>query len=327
MSMKIPKSLRDIYASQADLYGRLKKRVDNIMDMHKDSGWLYISRLKGLESFALKVETGRTNNPSRPDDYFACTLVVEDLKSMAKAEKLVRKWFKLHKRLPSDDKSTSKHSDSFRFDDTRLYVRWKDDPISLTTGLDGLLFEVQLKTLLAHAWSVATHDLIYKTDEKSWPKERVAFQIKAMLEHAEISIQQAKNLARSTSLKKTDPISDQISKIINMVDDLWPPFALPVNTKRLAENIYNLIKSIGINIDRLREILVGETASGRGVNTLNLSPYSTVVQSLLNIETSKMVGYLTGKSQKFKVYIPRELEIPPTLILSHLTNAVVDNYS
>jgi ppGpp synthetase/RelA/SpoT-type nucleotidyltranferase len=322
--MKIPKALRDLHASQTEIYALLKKQVDEFMQVHKDQSWHYVSRLKSLESFALKVETGRYSDPSQLDDFFACTLVVDNLGSMAKAEKLVRRRFKFQERRPQVDTLTSKPSDSFRFDDTRLYVRWKDRPISKPAGLDGLLFEVQIKSFLAHAWSIATHDLIYKTDEKSWPRERIAFQIKAMLEHAEISILEAKKLSRCTSLKKTDDISQRISSIIRMVNDLWNPSDLPQDTKRLAENVDNLIQHVRIDLPRLREVLRTETELGRGTKILNLSPYSTIIQSLLNQESSKMINYLTGRSQPFKVYIPRELEMPPSLNLARLPNALID---
>jgi ppGpp synthetase/RelA/SpoT-type nucleotidyltranferase len=322
--MKIPKALRDLHASQTDLYTLLKDQVDKFMQTHKDPNWHYISRLKSIESFALKVETGRYSDPSQLEDFFACTLVVENLGSMAKAEKLVRRRFKFQERRPQVDTLTSKPSDSFRFDDTRLYVRWKDSSISKPAGLDGLLFEVQIKSFLGHAWSIATHDLIYKTDEKSWPRERIAFQIKAMLEHAEISILEATKLSRCTSLKKTDDISQRISSIIRMVNDLWDSSALPQDTKRLAENINNLIQYVGIDLPRLREILRTETESGKGTKILNLSPYSIIIQSLLNQESSKMINYLTGHSRSFKVYITRELEMPPSLDLARLTNAVID---
>jgi hypothetical protein len=322
--MKISKSLRDIHANQKERYMLLQQRVDHVMGLKKDRRWHYESRVKELESFALKVETGRYDDPNELEDFFACTFVVDNLGSIAKAESLVRSKFRLQERRPKTDKFTSKPSDSFRFDDTRLYVRWKDGPLVRPTGLDELLFEVQIKTFLAHAWSIATHDLTFKTDEKSWPKERIAFQIKAMLEHAETSIQEATKLAASSSLNKTDELSERISTIIELINELWPSVALPYDKKRLAENIDSLIRSVGIDLEALRQVLVKETELGRGTNTLNLSPYSAVVQSLFNQELQKMSKYLTGRSHKFKIYIPRELELPQPLRSAQLANAILD---
>lgn len=322
--MKIAKYLRDLHASQTEVFGRLKDEVDKYMEANKDSSWHYVSRVKDIESFALKVETGRTR-PADVEDFFACTLAVDNLGSMSKAEKMVKKRFKLQERRPKVDTLTSKPSDSFRFDDTRLYVRWKDSLISRPTGLDGLLFEVQIKTFLAHAWSVATHDLTYKTDEKSWAKERIAFQVKAMLEHAEISIAEAQKLALSASLNKTDDVSRRVSRIIEMVNTLWPAVALPRDRKRLAENINNLIENVGISLERLREIIIKETQLGKGTKVLNLSPYCTIVQSLVNQEPTKVIEYITGPKRDFRVYMSCELEMPETWDLKRATNAVLDD--
>lgn len=321
--MKIAKYLRDLHASQTKTYGQLKFEVDRFFEAHREPSWHYVSRLKDIESFALKVETGRAK-PNEMEDFFACTLAVENLRSMAKAERMVKKRFKFSERRPKADTFTSKPPDSFRFDDTRLYVRWKDNPVSRPTGLNGLLFEVQIKTFLAHAWSVATHDLTYKTNEKSWPKERIAFQVKAMLEHAEISIAEADKLASTASLNKIDDLSKRISEIIGMMDTLWPAVALPQDKKRLAENINNLIGSLGISLNRLQEIIAKETDFGKGTKTLNLSPYCTVVQSLVNQEADKVLKYITGPKKEFKIYMSCELEIPETWDIKGATNAVVD---
>lgn len=320
--MKIPNSLRYIYDTQREAYERLLLRVDEVIFNHKDRRWHYVSRIKTLESFGLKLETGRYD-PDNIDDFFACTIVVENLVSISKAEALVRGKFEFHERRPPTDSSTSKPPDSFRFDDTRLYVRWKDSPNVPATGLNGLLFEVQIKTFLAHAWSIATHDLIYKTDQKSWAKERIAFQIKAMLEHAETSIQEAQTLANALSLNKTDDLSDRISAIIKLLNKLWPPDLLPQDKKRLAENIDNLIRGVKIDLESLHKILRRETRHGRGTKTRNLSPYLSIVQSLLNQELNKMSSYLTSGSHKFKVFVPMELELPPSLQSIDLRNAIV----
>lgn len=193
------------------------------------------------------------------------------------------------------------------------------------TGLNGRLFEVQIKTFLAHAWGIATHDLTYKTDQKSWPQERIAFQIKAMLEHAEVSIQEAQKLAKSACLKKTDELTRRISDTIELINDMWPSGLLPADKKRLAENINTLITKVGIEVATLSRILREETRLGRGANTLNLSPYGTIVQSLFNQEPGKMKKYVMGKEREFKVFVPKELELPSSLDSAKLTNVILSD--
>ncbi len=201
--MKIPSSVRGLHSELKETYEPLKEKVDDTIRGLREPGWHYASRIKELESFALKLETGRFPEPREIDDFLACTLVVENTTVIARAEELLCGKFELHERRPKDNKYTTKEPHSFRFDDLRLYVKWQDDPALPPTGLAGLLFEIQIKTFLQHAWSVATHDLVYKTDEKNWAKERIAFQIKAMLEHAETSIREADALAKSDILPST----------------------------------------------------------------------------------------------------------------------------
>ena len=87
---------------------------------------------------------------------------------------------------------------------------------------------MQVKTFLQHAWGIATHDLIYKTDDVSWSRQRIAYQIKAMLEHAEMSIQEAGRLAEAVALSKTQhdseadipQIAADFSLILSRTDEL-----------------------------------------------------------------------------------------------------------
>lgn len=320
--MKIPRSIRDAYDVQYEINAKLKDLADRKLLGHKEERWHYESRLKSRESFALKVETGRIIDPSKLEDFFACSLVVENKGAIKRAEALVKKIFAFYERRPPSEKLTFKTSDAFPFDDLRIYVKWRDDLILPPTGLAGTLFEVQVKTFLQHAWTIATHDLIYKTDNVSWAKERIAYQIKAMLEHAEVSIHEAEKLATSPELDKVNKYTDRLMKMIEFLRGAWADTDLPVNTVLLAGTIVALMESIDIDLRTLRRILSVETKQGRGTKTLNLSPYGIIIRSLINQNPKKLLGYLSAESGRFRVLIPREIELPDNIDRSSLKNAI-----
>ncbi len=308
--MKIPLSIRNIYFDQFDKKSRLRGLVDKRIKALKKASWHYDSRIKSEESFVLKLETGRIINPEELEDFFACVLVVENIKSVFEAEDLIKSQFDLVERRPPSDKKTHKSSNCFPFDDLRLYVKWRDGPSVRPTGVDGTLFEFQIKTFLQHAWVIATHDLIYKSDTVDWSKERVAFQIKAMLEHAEVSIQEVQKISRSKLIDKKDKGTEDVLKIIDLLEEFWRIEDLPKNVVRLAQNISLLLGFFNIKLSRLKRILEIETLEERGVKTKNLTPHGIILQSLINQETYKLKSFFKTKKMRPKIFIPEEIEIP-----------------
>lgn len=324
--MKIPTSVRNGYYQDLDVYKSLKTKVDLLVTNHKELGWHYLSRLKGLESYNLKIETGRYTKSELLDDFFACTLVVENLKAIERAEALLSHLFLVSKKKPPSCRLTHKKSDSFPFDDLRLYVKWQDADGIKPTGLDGLLFEVQIKTFLQHAWGIATHDMIYKSDNKNWAQERVAYQIKAMLEHAEVSIYEVGSIAQSSALNKSDQTCLKINKIIKLLNYIWEPADLPHDKKRLAENIHCLLSAVCLSTNDLKNLLIKEMDEGRGPRLLNLSPYAIIVQTLINTVPEKMIFFFNCNKSKFKLYIPEELQIPAEFLATVDENSIIVNF-
>lgn len=320
--MKIPLSIRQLYDSQYDLNVRVKDFVDNRINALKQPRWHYESRIKELQSFALKLETGRFNNPLQMEDFFACTLVVSNTLEIDTAQKLIRKQFSLHERRPFTPYRTHKSADSFQFDDLRLYVSIQQDPALPPNDLTGTIFEVQIKTFLQHAWSIATHDLIYKSDDVSWSQARIAYQIKAMLEHAEVSIQEADRLAENATLKKEDRHTANIRRCIELLKLQWKLDDLPVDVQRLARNVILLLEALELKVDRLKEILALEKQSLNGNLPLNLSPYAIIVQSLLHYEKDKMQHLLINNQGKIRVVISSELEFPGDMDRASCCNAI-----
>lgn len=322
--MKIPASIRTLYSDQLEVNTRLQAKVDVRIRSFKRDTWHYESRLKQDQSFALKVESGRTSKPSAVEDVFACTLVVRNGTEIDEAEKLIRDNFVTVERRPKDSNRTHKSPDQFHFDDLRLYVEWKEDPDLPPSGVAGVTFEVQIKTFLQHAWAIATHDLVYKTDNVSWGKQRIAFQIKAMLEHAELSIQEAERLAESSALSKTDKHTRDLRDYIALFTAEWNVPDLPTDIRRLAENVKGLMELMKLRVNQLKTALDVEKSRGRGPLTQNLSPYGIVLQTLMTEFPTEFKSALTLPEvwRQQKIVIPAELPLPDDIDRSLCRNAI-----
>jgi len=309
--MKVPHSLRSIYEAQEENANRLKKRVDELIFNKKHMKWHYISRVKTVESFALKMETGRFTNQTISDDLFACTLVVENQASIREARSFVETLFKIESQKPVNPGFTHKSPDAFPYDDLRLYVSWQDDTNLPSTGLHNTVFELQIKTFLQHAWGIATHDMIYKASSISWAKRRIAFEIKAMLEHAEVSITCADALASNPFVNKTNKGTKRLQRIMTILGASWENNRLPKDMIRLAENIDNFIHALNISIPDLREIITDETQAGRGAHLQNLSPYGTIVQAVIDKKPSSIRKFIDNESKSsFKLLVTPEITLP-----------------
>jgi hypothetical protein len=238
------------------------------------------------------------------------------------AEDFIKSEFKLQDRRPRTDNFTHKKSDAFPFDDLRLYVSWIDSPGSKPSGLQDLVFEVQIKTFLQHAWTIATHDMIYKATEKNWAKERIAYQVKAMLEHAEVSILEADALSTSPALNKTNKETDRSKRIIQLLKTHWPPEALPKDINRLAENVLLLISNVGITEAELDEIIKKESSTGRGSLTVNLSPFGAILQGIINHRTDAFCSYLSGDEKRYKIFLTKDIDIPAGVVIRGNKNII-----
>jgi len=328
MAMKIPASVRRLFEDQHDRNFRLKVKVDERIKGIKDERWHYESRVKTLQSFALKVESGRFPNPGALEDFFAGTLVVANASELDRAEALVLSKFTLIERRPPKAGATHKRPDSFPFDDLRLYIRLSTDPSLPKIDLMDVTFELQIKTFLQHAWSIATHDLIYKSDEVNWGTERIAFQTKAMLEHAEVSIHEAQRLSSCTLLAIQDRPTEQIKAAIVLLKEHWAADDLPDNVRQLSLNLINLLSALNIDLARLSEVLNNEKTAHSGEHPSNLSPFATIIQYLFRLEKGKMEALLKKPYNKYsspkpiRLLIPTEVEIPEDIDRTLLCNAI-----
>ncbi|QPB24445.1 hypothetical protein [Rhizobium sp. 007] len=309
--MKIDKRTRDAFNDQLAINRRVKEQVDLRQNLF-DKNWHFVSRLKEEESFALKVEAGICDENLVIDDFFACTVVVRNSTEIAAATKIIEDNFAVVKRRPISPDKTKSRPTEFQFDDLRMYVRLKPGYAG-ASEIHGVVFEVQVKTFLQHAWAIATHDLTYKTDEVNWARFRVASQIRAMLEHAELSIERFDSLASSNIIAKEYQEYVDAHRIISALRERFDPVALPRDLQRLALAINVALMALGVTADECMECLDKDTAAGRGVKELNLSPYSIVLQSVLahkQLDTGKLAAKASKKQKYRPIMLSKAVTVP-----------------
>lgn len=310
--MKIPRSIRTLYDSNIDDYGRLKSVVDRLFASKKRERWHYESRIKAIQSFALKVESGRGFRGETLEDLFACTLVVENQSALAEAESLVRDNFTIEERRPATDMGTRLPPDTFRFEDLRLYAKLCPTDDLKPRDFEKRVFEIQVKTFLQHAWSIATHDLVYKGRDRRWGRSRIAFQVKAMLELAETAIDAATVEDVVSSVDRRYRRYKDVSDVVSELERRWPEERLPEDRARLAGNLIALMRALRIEMREFFRLVDEATGDGRGARTENLSPFAACVQAVIDRRRAELLAYLQGERRRkdFVVVLARELELP-----------------
>jgi hypothetical protein len=183
-------------------------------------------------------------------------------------------------------------------------------PLRVAAHTRGSLLRFPLEPCQPFARSLASHDLIYKTDNVSWPKERIAFQLKAMLEHAEIAIAEAERLADSPAILKKDQDTSSTLAIIATLRDFFSADRLPRDIRRLAESIRSVLKTCGVQPSCLSPILKTERTRF-GLLPANISPYAFLVQALAHSAEIDFRAKITGaRNRRTKILVHDDMDLP-----------------
>lgn len=298
-----------MYEELHALHKLLEARAKEAFEGKKRKQWFFICRIKEEESFALKLETGRVADPRAMEDFFACTLVVENRGSISEALKVVEEICDIARRRPPEDGKTHKSPDEFCFDDLRLYVKLKASDQLPPTPLYDIIFEIQIKTFLQHAWSIATHDLVYKGQNVDWGRARVAYQIKAMLEHAEISVERVDAIAESSLLAVTDEKIRKLKAVIDWLRNTWEEEWLPKDMVRLGENILAMAQAINVELDEIVECVRLDTEAGQGAALHDVTPFAAVLRSIYGHHREKLEKYLRADKGRFRIFFADDPEL------------------
>jgi ppGpp synthetase/RelA/SpoT-type nucleotidyltranferase len=186
--MIVPSAIARKHANVKPYVALVEGAVKDVLRAYADGeGFAFLGRLKGTESLAEKIETGRYASWKLLDDLYGCCLIVPTLGDEPRALEFLRERFKCE--TVKNRGATQKDPAIFRFDTTRFIgsVGTRLLPNASSDVLD-VRFEVQIRTAFEHAWTAATHALAYKGGKVDWRRLRLAAQLKASVEQLDALI-------------------------------------------------------------------------------------------------------------------------------------------
>lgn len=246
----VPQQLDQKFNDARPFLNELKRHLTDTLAAFADSrNFPFVGRIKTPESIAEKIEMGRYARFSEIDDLVAFTLVIPTASVEQEVVDFCKSTFDVIE--VRDKRTTPKSPDVFRFDSTRVIARARRAPdLGDYKGpsIYEYLFEVQVRTAFEHAWSVATHDLVYKGSSIDWKRIRLAAQLKASSEGLDAAVAVFDHLATAINQSPWKRVSDQI-EVSNYISRLFqqdrlPSFLKPASVARFVENFCTLVRSI-----------------------------------------------------------------------------------
>ncbi|MBQ8635416.1 hypothetical protein IJ425_04615 [bacterium] len=321
--MKFNSIVRNLYDKYFVIAGLQKEFLDcYFKERLTNNFYLYESRIKTLESFALKIETGR----NALEDFFACRFIVIKKDDIEKIKNdLQKNNIDIIESRPRDIRETSKLPENFSFDELRLYVKFNQPTNAPQKEFLNSIFEIQIMTLYSFVWAQTTHDLIYKGNDISWGKARIAYQIKALLEQAQYAID---------TIEKTDdkyfPKNESYEKqktLIQCIKTNWDEALLPKDLNRLSSNILKLVKNLNSNLDEMQDVLNMQIQDDNGLVPTNITPYQYILKSYFKHKPECLLA-LTAKKHKlnFQIALIEDLDIDEDIVEKLAYKEILKDY-
>ena len=307
--MVIPDSFKQAYNSTKLVWEVIQDEADgilrNIANQHQSTK--YYSRIKCLESVFSKSQKGEYENPLwEMEDFFAGTIVVPTLAIIEPVRDEIAQQFAVTELVtkPPDPYE-------FRYRDLHLLLSLKDSPLRADKTVLGLKFEIQLKTFLQSAWSQASHDIIYKPSTISWGVERIAGELRALLELSDNVLAQIEGTAQllhSQAEEKYTGYKADTRKIIKIAEEHWKSSELPLNRRRMAQVVRNYKDMAGITSDELDTIVQdAKEAKDKVFDFRTITPTQKIFILVFQKYPDKVKRKLLQKSSKFRILITPEM--------------------
>ncbi|NHF60172.1 hypothetical protein FK220_012520 [Flavobacteriaceae bacterium TP-CH-4] len=325
--MVVANQIKTKFALIEPYLDRINSDLDAILlNYCKSNNFAYSSRKKDLFSVSEKFETARFKSWDEIDDLVACTIIVPNLNKEPEVIAFIKSKFNVVD--IKNKQSFELNPESFRFDATRCYCKLKSLQTQVQTIYNQYTVEIQVRTALEHAWSVATHPLTYKSDIVEWEMSRLVSKLKANIEQLDMLIIGAADIKRHiisrgfTGVDFKKSIIRTTKKLLE--NKIIPAEHKPKDLSRYSENVFNLFRNSSDlrgyykqrNFKQLIEFYENSLKSLSGSFPMSISLYQIVlglfIQNDRLKDDSKLQFLITNE---MKSIFPKSSEIKKVIEL------------
>ncbi|MGP1415115.1 MAG: (p)ppGpp synthetase [Treponema sp.] len=209
----------------------------------------YKARVKSFDSYYKKIQKFKIKSVGKEipllTDILGIRIMCTFISNLEEVKNILSKNFELYDVENKGDHSNYK---SFGYESIHFVVNVPD---SFKVGLlipDGIVFEIQLRTVLQDAWAEIEHDLVYKSETTALdvPMKRKLAAINASLTLADIVFQEIndyqKNLKIELDTRRFDFYKKADEYTANLLKD--EQGILPTDEQKVNETNINTIESI-----------------------------------------------------------------------------------
>ncbi|HXU33088.1 MAG TPA: hypothetical protein VN851_21180 [Thermoanaerobaculia bacterium] len=268
-----PTALRVEYDKRLPTYIRASKNIREAIELLVAGADIpvltVLARVKTFESFKEKIDRKNYDAPFKQStDFVGVRVILYFPKDVIAAQALLAKEFDV---IESADKSDLLKANEFGYRSHHLLLRtpksWAKTPNY--RGLENIIVEVQLRTVLMHAWAEIEHKLQYKS-----------------------SVQVPRDLERKLFLlsAKVEEADDQFQSLVEDVGEYRKEIAL----KAAKEGKFDT--TLELNLDTLKELLVFFYPTSEPHDVMTQDLFDEILKNKITLP--ELVGY----AKAFKAY-------------------------
>ncbi len=258
--------LKELYDNSIGSFIRLKENLEDAIKIFlSDQNISYLTvygRVKSFDSFYGKINTKNYTDPfKQTEDFVGIRIVLYFPSDIPRVEKLLHEKFLLEQ---SENKSNKLEINEFGYRSHHCIIKvvksWCGTPNY--RGLENLKCEVQIRTVLMHAWAEIEHKLQYKSKEQV-PRElqRKLFLLSAKLEEADQQFEEVKlkSLEYQESISEKVKLQGFFDKSIELNLDTFRQFLIHyypecTSNSTMEKNLFNLILDKSMDFSVLVDI-------------------------------------------------------------------------